>query len=246
MPTRTASFLLCLALAACGGRADETASNEMATEAAPAFDATMTPQASNPGGFPEGEVPPGWQVRFDDGMDRMPGTTDSSEVFFVTMTPGWHVTLGPAGIFWHPASTASGIYNAHATIHLFPPGERNEGYGLFFGGSVLDGPDQSYLYFLIRRSGEFLVKRRMGDETEELIGWTPSDAIVPYADSTNGSVRNELDVDVGEQNVRFSVNGTEVASLPAEGLETDGIVGLRLNHRVNVHVEDLSVTPAGM
>ncbi len=240
MATRTATLLFCLTLAACGGRPDEHATHDMAA------DATAAPDPSNPSGFTEGEVPPGWTARFDDGADHPFGSTDSSEVFLVTMTPGWHVTLGPAGIFWHASNVATGSYSVRSVIHLFPPGTRNEGYGVFFGGSGLEGPDQSYVYFLLRRSGEFLVKRRAGEETVELIGWTPNDAIVPYADSTSGSIRNELVVDVSPETVRFSVNGTEVASLPAADLGTDGVVGLRLNHRLNVHVEDLSVEPAGM
>lgn len=244
MYTRFTSFLLCLALAACGGRTDEPASDDMMAEETPVADATMAPDASNPGGFPEGEVPPGWLTRFDDGSDHTVGTDpDSSDVYFVTMTPGWHVTTGPSGIYWHPANTSTGSYNLHAAIHLFNPGERNEGFGVFFGGSGLDGPDQAYTYFLLRRSGEFLVKRRSGEETEEIIGWTANDAIAAYADTTTGTVRNDFDVDVDGETVRFSVNGTEVATVPAADLETDGVVGLRLNHRLNVHVEDLSVEP---
>lgn len=246
MIPRTATLLFCLTLAACGGRTDEPATHEMDPGAAPMADADMAPDASNPMGNPELLVPPGWTARYDDGQDRPLGADDSAEVYLVTMTPGWHVTTGPAGVFWHPASTASGAYGVRSVVHLFPPGDRNEGYGLFFGGSGLDGPDQAYLYFLLRRSGEFLVKRRMGEETEELIGWTASDAVVPYADTTQGSIRNELGVNVGVDSVRFSVNGTQVASLAAEGLATDGVVGLRVNHRLNLHVEDLSVEPAGM
>jgi hypothetical protein len=246
MINRAATLFFCLALAACGGRTDDHATHEMEPGAAPMADADMAPDASNPTGNPELQVPPGWTARYDDGQERPLGADDSAEVYLVTMTPGWHVTTGPAGIYWHPASTASGAYSLRSVVHLFPPGNRNEGYGVFFGGSGLEGPDQAYLYFLLRRTGEFLVKRRMGEETEELIGWTASDAIVPYADTTQGSIRNELTVDVGAETVRFSVNGTEVASLPAAGLGTDGVVGLRVNHALNLHVEDLSVESSGM
>ncbi len=45
-------------------------------------------------------------------------------------------------------------------------------YGLFVGGQDLEGDDQKYLYFLIRRSGEFLIKTRAGDETSVVHPWT--------------------------------------------------------------------------
>lgn len=245
--TRIPSLLLCLALAACGGQQGAEPSDATADDAGPiaAPDPGPRPEAANPAGNPEGEVPPGWQVRFDHDADYTVGTNpDSSDVFFVTMTPGWHITARPAGIYWHPASTASGAYRATAGIYLFPPGERNEGYGLFVGGADLDGADQAYVYFLVRRSGEFLVKSRMGEETRELIGWTPNEAIVPYTEETAGTIHNVLSVDVGADQVRFLVNDVEVAALPAADLPTDGVVGLRINHALNVHVDELSVTPA--
>lgn len=236
---RLVPVLLLMALVAACAQPEQTDS------AAEATDASQRPDPTNSLGSPEGEVPAGWIWRFDREGDYSVGQDpDSSDVWFVTMTPGWHVTTGPAGIYYHPASTASGAYTATTLMHLFPPGERNEAYGLFVGGSDLDGPNQAYLYFLIRRSGEFLVKRRMGAETEEVVGWTASDAIVPYTAETEGTASNRLTVRVEEDTVHFLVNDQEVASMPREGLPTDGVVGLRLNHSINVHVEDFTVTMA--
>jgi hypothetical protein len=40
------------------------------------------------------------------------------------------------------------------------------------------------------------------------------------------------------------VNGAEVVTLPRdERLATDGIVGLRINHNLDVHVSGVSVEP---
>ncbi len=188
------------------------------------------------------EVPLGWSVRLDQADDAVTvGSTEDADIFFVSMTPGWHVTTGPRAIFYHPASTATGTYRARAGVYLFPPGERNEAFGLFVGGRNLDAPGQEYLYFLIRRSGEFLIKRRAGQETEVIHPWTPSEAIVPYESATEGTVHNVLEVVATADVLTFHVNEEQVAEVPRAALPADGIVGLRVNHALNLHVDDLTV-----
>jgi len=177
--------------------------------------------------------PAGWKVRFD-----RPESPDSA-LFFVTMEPGWHITTGPAGILYDPARRASGNYMIECEAFLFP-GERLEGFGLFFGGQNLDGPEQSYSYFLIRKDGKFLVKQRTGSSTSELIPWTEHGAIVKQEGSEQA--KNVLAVDVAASEVSFLVNGQVVATLPRPNLETEGNVGLRVNHRLNLHVTRLDVT----
>ena len=43
---------------------------------------------------------------------------------------------------------------------------------------------------------------------------------------------------VGKEKVRFLVNGTEVASQSSADLDTNGIAGLRVNHNLNVNIEN--------
>jgi hypothetical protein len=44
--------------------------------------------------------------------------------------------------------------------------------------------------------------------------------------------------------LRLSVNGTQVAAIPGAHIgNTDGYVGLRVNHNLDVHVSDFTVTP---
>lgn len=196
---------------------------------------------------PQGEnlqTPPGWKVRLDkpDPAVRV-GAEEGAGIYFVNMTPGWHLTTGPAAIFWHPASTATGAYRAAATIHFFDPKVRHqEGYGIFFGGSDLEGDGQAYTYFLLRNDGKFLVKKRRGAATELVQDWTPHAAIARWTPDAGTSVKNELAVEVGAEAVAFWINGQQATSLPRERLATDGVVGLRINHHVNVHVSDLKIT----
>jgi len=196
---------------------------------------------------PQGEnmkTPPTWKVRLDRPNPEVTvGSEEGVDIWFVNMTPGWHVTTGPAAIFWHPASTAEGIYRASTTIHFFDPKGHLEGYGLFFGGADLEQEGQSYSYFLLRNDGKFLIKKRRGAATEVVQDWTPHPGIARYGPESKSSERNVLVVEVREDAVDFFVNGQKVASQPRARLPADGVVGLRINHHVNVHVSDLAVTP---
>jgi hypothetical protein len=54
-------------------------------------------------------------------------------------------------------------------------------------------------------------------------------------------VQNVVEVDVGGDGVAFIVNGVTVHRLDRDPIATDGIVGLRVNHRLNLHVASLTV-----
>lgn len=198
---------------------------------------------------PQGEnfqVPDGWEIRLDrpDNDVIVGSNPDSSDIYFVNMTPGWHLTTGPRGIFYHPANMENGDYSIHTSMYLFNPNGRNrEGYGLFFGGNRLKSADYQYIYFLIRNTGDFLVKTRTGETTEVVLDWTASDAIVIYDDPEVSSVLNTLAVEVNTNELKFFINDTQVGTIPADDLSvtTDGFFGLRVNHNVNLHVEDLGI-----
>ncbi len=165
----------------------------------------------------EGEWPTDWTVR----LDRAGSSQD--EVGFEVMTPGWHLTTGPAGIFYNASITAEGEYRIESTIFLFDPGQRHrEAYGILFGGSGLDGAEQAYSYFLIRDTGEFLIKKRVGGATETVVPWTASDAIMKYPGGDE-QAKNTLAVASGADTVTFYINGESIASVPRSALHTDGV-----------------------
>ena len=181
-----------------------------------------------------GHLPTGWLARTDNDASLM-------AIKFIDMAPGWHITLGPAAIFWRPTDQANGPVHAVAKIHLFPSSGHAEGFGLFLGGAHLQDSTQAYTYFLIRGDGKFLVKRRTGATTSTVTGWTDSPAIVPM--KADGPVENELSLEVKGDSVTFMVNGQQVYTAPANQLDTRGIIGLRINHNLNVHVESFGVHP---
>ena len=57
----------------------------------------------------------------------------------------------------------------------------------------------------------------------------------------NGKSTNVLEVRVLADKVDYAVNGTVVGSSPKAGMTTDGIWGIRVNHLLNVQIDDIGV-----
>ncbi|MDE2878552.1 hypothetical protein [Candidatus Palauibacter soopunensis] len=186
----------------------------------------------------EDKLPPpdGWLTRTDHGGDGVEALQE--------MPPGWHVTTGPAGIFYDPETRADGDFRVESTVFLFDPEGRNEGFGVFIGGADLQGDGQAYTYLLIRADGSVIVKRRDGDETSTLLEWTKHEAVVAWAARGEGAAtaKNVLFVEAGGEEVVFGVNEQEVFRTARTGQHVDGVVGLRVNHGLNLHFSSLEVT----
>lgn len=189
------------------------------------------------------DTPSDWHVRLDRPDDAVRiGSDEDADIFFVTMEPGWHITTHKAAIYYNESNSGEGSFSAKTTLFLFDPGQRDrEAFGIFVGGKNLDGDSQEYTYFLLRNEGEFLVKRRTGSETSVLVDWTATDAMNVHPGEGTESVENSLEVRAAADAVAFLVNGQEVASVPREAAVADGIVGLRVNHGLNLHVSEVTV-----
>ena len=114
------------------------------------------------------QVPAGWSVR----VDRSQSAADpdnTPNLKFATMGKGFHVTTGPAGVFWSPSNMASGDFTATATFNLVKPSGHTNYYGVVFGGSDLEGAKQAYTYFLVAQDGTWLVKHRNGDVASDVL-----------------------------------------------------------------------------
>ena len=184
-----------------------------------------------------GPLPAGWMGRTDNPKSKI------DDAKFVAMGKGYHVTSGPAAIYWNDKSTVSGPFSASVTIRQTKNPDHPEAYGIFFQGKNLANSSQTYMYFLVRAGGQVLVNHRAGKEVHKIMGWTDN-AAVKKADAT-GSATNTLTVDATKRDsVHLLVNGVQVASLPASQVgNTDGYVGVRVNHNLDVHISDFVVTP---
>src|SRR5579863_280965 len=187
------------------------------------------------------QSPQGWKMR----VDRSAAASDpdaSGDIKFVTMGSGFHATNPQAAVYWNPANSASGAYTLKGTFTLMKPSGHTNYYGLVFGGSGLEGAQQSYLYFVIAQNGTWLIKRREGDSTSGVAPKTPNDAVKkPDAD---GKSTNALEVRVGADKIDFAVNGEVVHSEPKSGAmaATDGIYGIRVNHLLDVEVDGFQLS----
>src|SRR5688572_32318168 len=79
-----------------------------------------------------GALPAGWSMR----MDR--ANSKAADVKFVPMGKGFHVTLGPAAVFYNPTTTATGKFEAQAKFTQTKAAMHPEAYGLFIGGKNLE------------------------------------------------------------------------------------------------------------
>ena len=183
----------------------------------------------------------GWKVR----PDRSTSASDpdgAGEIKFMAMGAGFHAINPQAAVFWKPGTNASGTYTLKGQFTLMKPSDHTNYYGLVFGGSDLEGPQQTYLYFMVAQDGTFIIKRRNGNATEDVKAKEASPAVRrPAAD---GQSTNELEVRVRPDLIAYSVNGTTVHTTPRTGLtaKTDGAYGFRINHRLEVQVANLGVS----
>lgn len=188
------------------------------------------------------QAPKGWKMR----VDRSTSATDPDapgDIKFATSGSGFHATNPQAAVYWNPANTATGTYTVKGTFTLMKPSGHNNYYGLVFGGSDLEGPQQNYLYFLIAQNGSWLIKRREGDATTSNVApKTPNDAV--KKPDENGKSVNALEVRVGADKIDYVVNGTVVHTTPKTGAtaKTDGIAGIRVNHMLEVQVDGFGVS----
>jgi hypothetical protein len=153
----------------------------------------------------------------------------------------WEIQTGPAHITYAAKDSAKGEYQVSTTINQLEKPKHPEAYGVFLGGSNLTDPaKQKYGYFVLRGTGEYLIKTRDGENTASVVDWTANPKI-PKEDAS-GKATYKLTVHVAPDTVHFLVNGNLVAAVPKSKFPTDGIAGIRVNHNLHVDVAPLVIS----
>lgn len=186
------------------------------------------------------QAPEGWRIRIDHSQNAE-DPDDTPNLKFMAMGEGFHVTSGPAATLWNPANVASGNFTLNATFNLMKPSGHTNYYGLVLGGADLEAPSQNYIYFLVAQNGGYLVAHRAGEEVHYLQRAMHDAVRKPGAD---GRSTNALEVRVAADNISYVVNGTVVHTTPKTGMtaKTDGIVGVRVNHLLDVQIDGFQLS----
>ena len=188
----------------------------------------------------------GWQGRPD------PGTGTVTDASLDVKGSEIEIHTGPAMLYWNPANKATGDFTVSATFtepKYMSANDHPHPYGLFIGGSGLDGANATALYCAAYGRGTFIVR----EFTPAVVningrGASPSDAVHKAA-GRGESVEQTIAMSVKGSRVTCSVNGTEVASYDKGEVTgagkiptTDGIVGIRAAHNVDVNIKDFKIT----
>ena len=194
-----------------------------------------------------GSVPAGWSYRLEKATDSI------AHVKFVTTGQALHLNSGPPGIYWREADAVPGAFHTVATFTQNKKPTHPEAYGLFVAGKDLKGAGASYVYLIVRGDGMYSIRQggAAGAPSTNLTtggnrnGWLASDAVAK--EGADGKSKNTLEVtgDPATKKLSFSINGKKVGEVDAPGGTVGGLVGIRLNHNLDVSVEGFQVHKTG-
>ena len=230
MPSKQTIAILLLAASALACAKGEDAATDTSAAAATA--------GSDPDIATGGQgVPAGYVGR----TDRE--TVNITDASYTATGNRWEVKTGPAHIVYAAKDSATGSYTVSTTVDQLAAPAHPEAFGLFIGGQNLDQPTQKYTYFVVRGTGDYLVKVRDGSDTRDVVKWTASDA-VPKQDAS-GKATYRLSAQVMADSVRFMVNDAPVATVAKSAITTDGVAGLRINHNLHLTVQPVEIRKQG-
>ena len=192
----------------------------------------------------------GWQGKVDAGEAAKGGKIDDSKL--VLQGGELQLNNGPAAVFWNAANKVTGDFTVSATFtepKYMSSNDHPHPYGLFIGGNKLDSDQASFVYCTPYGNGTFIV-RGFGPATFRVDGGgrgAPSDAI--HKAEPGGSVTQDVEMSVKGDKFECKINGAVVSSHPKSDLvgagkldSTDGFVGIRAAHNVDVNIKNFKVT----
>ena len=147
---------------------------------------------------------------------------------------------GPAGTFWNPANTATGNYTLKATFNLQEPSNHTNYYGLVFGGSNLDAADAGLR--LLRDRAERHVHGAAAPGRERHRRGAAARPTPPCGSrAPTASRRTRSKCAWPATPCPTSSTAPWCTPGPKGALKTDGLVGVRVNHVLDVQFEGFEV-----
>jgi hypothetical protein len=187
-------------------------------------------------------TPTGWTWRTDaPAMPRAGQQAANDSTFrFEPMAPGYHITMGPGGLLYDSREQADHRFVVEAQLIYFSDGANAAEYGVFVGGSGLDGDQAAWVAFVVRPDGQAAVVQHARGATSMLLDWTRL-AGVAARDST-GFARNTVSVRAEPDSVRFVVNGMVLKTFARSTVPSNGHYGFRVGRGANLHITNLDIT----
>jgi hypothetical protein len=182
-------------------------------------------------------APPGWRWQ----ADRPGASTPAGTLDFQEMVPGMHVTSGVGGIFIAPGDAERGRFYVEAEVFVFPNSAADNRYGILIGGRREAGSSDSlshWIGFLVSSGGAFSVVERTPSGMRTVLAPVRTDAVLTPKES---NVLNRIRVAVDRDSLRFSANGKAVGAVARAGLEPEGLVGLRVEAGLNLHITSVDI-----
>ncbi len=185
----------------------------------------------------------GWMGRVDERPAKQGKTVNDSK--FEKVGNDFMIKVGPAGIFWNDASTASGDYTVKAAFsEKAMKAQHPHSYGVFIGGNDLnDETKQTFAYCIVYGTGKYSIKYFNGWKVTSVAEMVEH-AAVKKADA-KGDATNEVGWRVKGGSATCVVNGQDIKTVTAADIvgagklsSLNGKYGYRVSHNL-----DLSVTP---
>ena len=185
----------------------------------------------------------GWMGRVDERPAKQGKTVNDSK--FEKVGNDFMLKVGPAGIFWNDASTASGDYTVKAAFsEKAMKAQHPHSYGVFIGGNDLnDETKQTFAYCIVYGTGKYSIKYFNGWKVTSAAEMVEH-AAIKKADA-KGDATNEVGWRVKGGSATCVVNGQDVKTLTSAELvgagklaSLNGKYGYRVSHNL-----DLNVTP---
>ena len=103
----------------------------------------------------------GWKGRVDRRPLQQGKTINDSR--FAAEGRGFRVSVGPAGIFYNPASTLTGDYEVMGTFKEHKMAAQHpHSYGIFIGGQGLESESETLMYCIVYGTGTYAIKTFRG------------------------------------------------------------------------------------
>jgi hypothetical protein len=206
-----------------------------AAPAAPAAAQHVDPTTEVQG---SGLLPGDWMIRFDPPAPANAAGAALKAIRFEDTGKELRIASGPAAIYYNTKDIGKGQFAVSATFTQ----NKDLGHevaGIFIGGSDLQSSTQNYIYFVVRaQDGMGMISHRSSDKAPKALRPYFANAAFRKQDAT-GRATNALTIHVAADTVHFVANGKLVAAIAKtdlDGGKTDGQVGLRVNHNMDLAI----------